>query len=102
MLILIIMEIVVIVFDLMQVHNFHCHFLNAGQMLIFLVWAIVSKGILITEKDILIPGKGSIDGLGDHIITTEAKYSVNITERKLNQERNLIESTLQCGQQLFV
>ena len=71
-------------------------------MLIFLVWAIVSKGILITEKDILILGKGSIDGLGDHIIMTEAKYSVNITEIKLNQERNLIESTLQCGQQLFV
>ena len=51
-------------------------------MLIILVWIVVSKGILIAKKDILIPGKGSIDGLGDNIITTEAKYSVNITKSR--------------------
>ena len=61
-------------------------------------WCAVSKGILITEKDILIPGKVPIDWLDDNIITMEAKYSINITKSR----KKFVESTLQCGQQIFV
>lgn len=47
------------------------------------------------NKDILVLGEGSTDGLDDTAITVETKYSV-----KMNRFRKKIffESTLQCHQ----
>ena len=36
------------------------------------------------EKDVLVPGEGPGDGLDYATITTEAKYSINITKLKNN------------------
>ena len=38
--------------------------------------------LIIRESDILILGKGSTQGLGEHALTTEKDYSVNFTNHK--------------------
>ena len=77
------MVLVVMVMNLMHVHNFHYRIVNVVEMLLFLAWTIVHQRMLIIEKkDIIILGEGSTDGLEDTAITTEAEYFVHITKSR--------------------
>ena len=80
-------NIVVMVLDLIHVHNFHGQTGGAGiKILLFLVlmWAHLSmfilKGILVLGEDILVLGEGPTQSLDDIILTAEAKYPINFTE----------------------
>ena len=75
------MGIVVIEFDSMQVHNFHCQLVNGVKHLaIFGVSNSFLMHIDKRKKDFLIRGEVPSDELDDTTITVGAKYYVNITK----------------------
>ena len=79
-------NIVVMVLDLIHVHNFHGQTGAGIKILLFLVlmWAHLSmfilNGILVLGEDILVLGEGPTQSLDDIILTAEAKYPINFTE----------------------
>ena len=79
-------NIVVMVLDLIHVHNFQGQTGAGIKILLFLVlmWAHLSmfilKGILVLGEDILVLGEGPTQSLDDIILTAEAKYPINFTE----------------------
>ena len=79
------MSIVVILLDLMRVHNFHCQTVNMVKMLLLLELLIVLLYILIIEKNgILNLNDGPTSGSDGTTITAKAKYSVSITKSRQN------------------
>ena len=50
------MNIVVLVLDLMHVHNFNCQMVNGVKMLLFMELIINLPSMLIIGKDILVLG----------------------------------------------
>ena len=79
------MNILVMVLDLMHVHNLHCQLVNGVISLLTLMWTIAHQHILlIKKKDHLILGEVSTYGLEDTKLTTQAKYPVKIIKARKN------------------
>ena len=72
-------DMVVMIIDLMHVHNFHGHTRAGVKMLLFLELIIVLLCMLVIKKDIQLLGEGPIQGLDDTTITAEAKCPINLT-----------------------
>ena len=74
------MDIVVIVLDLMDVHNFHGQTVNEVKILLFLGLIIVFLCMLIIEnKNILVLDEVATQRFNETTIRAEAKYPINFT-----------------------
>ena len=97
----------VMVLDLMHVHNFHWQMVNGVKMLLFLVLIVVLLRMLITRNKIsYVFGEGPTERLDDTTTTTETKLSVTITKSNIllilpNQKRKFVKSALQWKQQFL-
>ena len=77
------MDIVIIVLDLMHVHNFHCRLINGVKNFAILgAGNSLSKHTDYKTKDIQVLVEGLTDGLDNAAITGEGKYSFNVSNKK--------------------
>ena len=76
------MDIVVIVLDLMHVHNFHGQMVAGVKIFLYLESLIVLLCMLIIKKYIYILAlsEGPTQGLCNTTITAEAKHPINFTD----------------------
>ena len=76
------MDIVGIVLDFMHVHNFHYRLANGVKMFIFCANNSSSRYTDNRKQDTLFPDEGPTDGLDATTVTTESKYSIDITKSR--------------------
>ena len=107
MLIVINVGIMVMVLDLMHVHNFHWQMVNGVKMLLFLVLIVVLLRMLITRNKIsYVFGEGPTERLDDTTTTTETKLSITITKSNIllilpNQKRKFVKVCITMEATIF-